>query len=77
MQSDRGKYEYYYTSQSISGVAIFQGSAGQRGHGLGSMLSGRQISSVGQKKKKKKNKTKSKSKKKKRKKQNSHDIFDE
>ena len=33
-------YEDYYTSQSGSGVPIFQGSAGQRGHGLGSMLSG-------------------------------------
>ena len=33
-------YEDYYTSQNGNGVPIFQGSAGQRGHGLGSMLSG-------------------------------------
>jgi len=33
-------YEDYYASQSGSGVPIYQGSPGQRGHGLGSMLSG-------------------------------------
>jgi hypothetical protein len=33
-------YEDYYMSQSGQGVPIFQGSRGQRGHGLGSILSG-------------------------------------
>lgn len=33
-------YEDYYMAQSGNGVPIFQGSRGQRGHGLGSMLSG-------------------------------------
>ena len=36
----RGAYEDYYLQQSGSGLPIFQGSRGQRGHGLGSMLSG-------------------------------------
>ena len=33
-------YESYYMDQSGSGMPVFMGSAGQRGHGLGSMLSG-------------------------------------
>src|SRR6187401_2604060 len=36
----RGMYEDYYLRQSGSGLPVFQGSRGQRGHGLGSMLSG-------------------------------------
>ena len=32
--------EDYYMQQSGSGLPVFQGSRGQRGHGLGSMLSG-------------------------------------
>ena len=38
--STRGAYEDYYLRQSGSGLSVFQGSRGQRGHGLGSMLSG-------------------------------------
>jgi hypothetical protein len=38
--ASRGQYEDYYLQQSGSGLPIFQGSRGQRGHGLGSMLSG-------------------------------------
>jgi hypothetical protein len=38
--ASRGAYEDYYLQQSGSGLPIFQGSRGQRGHGLGSMLSG-------------------------------------
>ena len=33
-------YESYYLDQSGSGVPVFAGSRGQRGHGLGSLLSG-------------------------------------
>ena len=33
-------YEDYYVAQSGNGVPVFQGSRGQRGHGLGSILSG-------------------------------------
>jgi hypothetical protein len=33
-------YEDYYLQQSGNGLPIFHGSRGQRGHGLGSMLSG-------------------------------------
>ena len=33
-------YENYYLEQSGSGIPVFICSAGQRGHGLGSMLSG-------------------------------------
>ena len=33
-------YESYYINQSGHGLSVFQGSRGQRGHGLGSMLSG-------------------------------------
>lgn len=33
-------YEDYYLQQSGTGLPVFQGSRGQRGHGLGSMLSG-------------------------------------
>jgi hypothetical protein len=33
-------YEDYYLRQSGGGLPVFQGSRGQRGHGLGSMLSG-------------------------------------
>lgn len=38
--SSKALYEEYYTGQSGSGVPVYQGSPGQRGHGLGSMLSG-------------------------------------
>jgi len=38
--ASRGMYEDYYTAQSGNGLPYYQGSAGQRGHGLGSMLSG-------------------------------------
>lgn len=38
--ASRGMYEDYYMSQSGSGMPVFAGSRGQRGHGLGSMLSG-------------------------------------
>ena len=38
--ASRGMYEDYYLQQSGSGLPVFQGSRGQRGHGLGSMLSG-------------------------------------
>lgn len=38
--ASRGMYEDYYVSQSGSGMPYYQGSRGQRGHGLGSMLSG-------------------------------------
>ena len=33
-------YENYYVDQSGSGLPVFVGSRGQRGHGLGSILSG-------------------------------------
>jgi hypothetical protein len=33
-------YEEYYSNQGGNGMAIFSGYPGQRGHGLGSMLSG-------------------------------------
>jgi hypothetical protein len=33
-------YEKYYLGQSGNGMPVFVGSRGQRGHGLGSMLSG-------------------------------------
>lgn len=36
----RGMYEDYYLHQSGNGLPVFQGSRGQRGHGLGSVLSG-------------------------------------
>jgi len=35
----RGMYEDYYARQSGSGGPVYQGSQGQKGHGLGSMLS--------------------------------------
>ena len=38
--ASRSMYEDYYMQQSGSGLPVFQGSRGQRGHGLGSMLSG-------------------------------------
>ena len=38
--ASRGEYEDYYMRQSGSGMPVFQGYQGQRGHGLGSMLSG-------------------------------------
>ena len=38
--ASRGMYEDYYLQQSGSGLPVFQGSRGQRRHGLGSMLSG-------------------------------------
>lgn len=33
-------YEDYYVNQAGSGLPIFQGSRGQRGHGIGSVLGG-------------------------------------
>ena len=38
--ASRSMYEDYYMQQSGSGLPVFQGSRGQRGHGLGSMLRG-------------------------------------
>ena len=38
--ASRHLYESYYIDQSGSGLPIFVGSRGQRGHGLGSILSG-------------------------------------
>ena len=38
--ANRELYEDYYLNQSGSGLPVFVGSRGQRGHGLGSMLSG-------------------------------------
>jgi hypothetical protein len=38
--ASRGMYEDYYLKQSGSGLPVFQGSRGQRGHGIGSILSG-------------------------------------
>ena len=38
--ASREMYEDYYIRQSGNGLPVFQGSRGQRGHGLGSMLSG-------------------------------------
>lgn len=38
--ASREMYEDYYMSQSGNGVPVFQGARGQRGHGLGSILSG-------------------------------------
>ena len=39
-EASRDQYETYYMTQSGNGLPVFQGSRGQRGHGLGSMLSG-------------------------------------
>jgi len=38
--ASRDMYEDYYTSQTGNGMPIFVGARHQRGHGLGSMLSG-------------------------------------
>lgn len=38
--ASRLAYEDYYLEQSGSGVSVFQGARTQRGHGLGSILSG-------------------------------------
>ncbi len=38
--ASRDLYETYYLNQSGSGLPIFVGYSGQRGHGLGSMLGG-------------------------------------
>ena len=38
--ASRQFYEHYYTNQSGSGISVFQGSYGQRGHGIGSTLAG-------------------------------------
>ncbi len=38
--ASRAMYEDYYMQQSGSGLPVFQGSRGQRGHGIGSVLSG-------------------------------------
>ena len=35
-----GYYEQYYVDQCGNGMNVFQGARGQRGHGLGSVLSG-------------------------------------
>src|SRR6478735_10269360 len=39
-EASRGMIEDYYLRQSGSGLPVFQGYRGQRGHGIGSMLSG-------------------------------------
>jgi hypothetical protein len=38
--ASREMYEQYYMDQSGSGMPVFYGALGQRGHGLGSFLSG-------------------------------------
>jgi hypothetical protein len=38
--SSRQLYENYYVNQSGHGITVFQGSRGQRGHGIGSTLVG-------------------------------------
>jgi len=38
--ASRDMYESYYLKQSGSGVPVFVGSRGQRGHGIGSVLGG-------------------------------------
>src|SRR6476619_6242725 len=38
--ASRQEYENYYISQAGSGLSFFQGSRGQRGHGIGSTLAG-------------------------------------
>lgn len=38
--ASRNLYENYYLEQSGSGLPVFTGYRGQRGHGLGSLLSG-------------------------------------
>ena len=38
--ASRHMYEAYYLDQSGSGIPVFSGSRGQRGHGLGSLFSG-------------------------------------
>ena len=37
---NRNYYEQYYADQCGNGMNVFQGARGQRGHGLGSVLSG-------------------------------------
>ena len=37
---NRSYYEQYYANQCGNGMNVFRGARGQRGHGLGSMLSG-------------------------------------
>ena len=39
-EASRPAYEDYYLEQSGSGMSMFQGARTQRGHGLGSILSG-------------------------------------
>ena len=39
-EANRTDYESYYLNQAGSGFSVFQGSRGQRGHGIGSVLSG-------------------------------------
>lgn len=39
-EASRQFYEHYYANQSGSGISVFQGSYGQRGHGIGSTLAG-------------------------------------
>ncbi len=38
--ASRDLYEKYYLGQSGDGISVFSGSRNQRGHGLGSLLSG-------------------------------------
>jgi hypothetical protein len=38
--ASRQSYENYYVGQAGSGLSVFQGSRGQRGHGIGSTLAG-------------------------------------
>ena len=38
--ASKSLYEEYYVNQAGSGMPVFQGSRGQRGHGFGSVLSG-------------------------------------
>ena len=37
---NRGYYEQYYADQCGNGMNVFHGARGQRGHGVGSVLSG-------------------------------------
>ena len=37
---NRSYYEQYYADQCGNGMNVFQGARGQRGHGIGSVLSG-------------------------------------
>ena len=39
-EANKDFYEQYYANQSGLGIPVFHGALGQRGHGLGSMISG-------------------------------------